>query len=665
MWGLVVALGLVVAVGTAQAGPPEGFALATVAAGFEQATAFAFAPDGRVFVTEKPGRVKVVDGGTTHLFLDLTDEVSEIADRGLLGVAVDPEFAANGFVYVAFSAETTSGPRDTATPAEGKVVRFNHFAGAPNAGDPASRAEIVTGFPVHELSHVGGGLRFDAAGRLLASFGDGSSFYVVDQRALATLDVDTLSGKIVRVDRATGAGVAGNPWFDAQAPTATRSKVVARGFRNPFRFSVDPTTGDLWVGDVGWNAWEELNRVPAVSTDPERELDFGWPCREGAAPQDGYAVHEDTAAECARLHPGGTNTVGPVFAYPHTPETLATGVSITGGPVYPGGAYPADYVGRIFVGDYAADTFRTVARDGTALDFGTPGGWGAPVDIQLAPSGNVAYLGIGDGTLHEIVWAGGNRPPIAVAAATPSAGRTPLRVRFSSVGSHDPDGGRLVYHWDFGDGATDDRPHPTHRYRRAGTWPVRLTVTEPDGTSATAELRVFAGGAPPRVRFAKPTPRRYAVGDTLEVAIRARAAESVSWQAVVHHLGHRHFLASREGARGSLVIPDHGDDSYIELRATIRDARGATAEIGRPLRPRTARVRITTIPPGGTVVVDGTAHPTPYAWRPIVGSAHSITAPSQGDGMVLRDWSNGGASSQVIVVPPTGLDLIATFAPAT
>jgi PKD repeat protein len=422
------------------------------------------------------------------------------------------------------------------------------------------------------------------------------------------------------------------------------------------------------VGDVGWNTWEELDRVPAVWSDRDRELDFGWPCWEGAPPQAGYALHGATFAACRLRYTAadggsGAGSVPPAFAYPHASGDEATGASITGGPVYPGGAYPEEYAGRVVFGDFAQDAFRTRRPDGVVEDFGTPGGWGFPVDIQLAPSGNVAYVAVADGVLREIVWTGGNRPPVAVAAATPAAGRTPLRVRFSSAGSHDPDGTPLRYHWDFGDGATDDRPHPRHRFRRPGPWHVRLTVSEtgPEGLSATTEVPVFAGDAAPRAEFVSPARRRYAVGDILDVAIASRDDASVRWRAVVHHLGHRHYLTSREGRRGTLVVPDHGNDSHIELQATVREASGATVEISRTLRPRTARVRITTVPPGGTVVVDGTAHATPHAWRAVVGGAHSIPAPSPQEGVAFADWSNGGAASHVIVVPRRGLRLTATF----
>ncbi len=677
-----------VAVATpALAGPPASFTTTVVASGFELPTAFAQAPDGRLFVTEKRGVVKVVDGGAVHTFLDIADQTNEYVDRGLLGIALDPAFAASGWVYLYHIEESDPGNPDAPSPAIGTVFRIRASALDPNVADPATRTVVLTGFDNHHYSHSGGCLRFDAQGRLLMSFGDGSSYESVDPLAVHTYDLSSLNGKIVRVDPMTGAGVPDNPYFDAANPTAVRSKVLARGFRNPFRFGIEPGSGDLWVGDVGWGFWEEVDRVPLVWTNRDLDLNFGWPCYEGvagvSAQQGGYASDASTAAVCATIYTpaeGGTGigATPAVFTYNHGDPGGENGSAVTGGVFYQGGAYPSRWVGRYFFADYARDRFQTLDIAGAVEDFGEPGEWGNPVDIQLGPNGNVRYLAIGTGELREIVYAGGNRPPTVVATGLPLDGPAPLRVKFDGRSSTDPDGDRLRYAWDFGDGSRIRKSRrPGHRYKLPGTYVVHVTVMDrrKAGLTDATTLVVNVGNTAPIIAFTQPANgATYAVGDVLPIVIAATDAEdgslggaAVTWQVLLHHLGHLHYLPLVHGASGSFQVPDHGDDSHLSIVATATDSLGAKVTTEVTLVPRTVTVSVLGSPSGAQALVDGQPRTTPWVWQSIVGGSHSVTAPSPqtlgGTSYGFASWSDGLAQTHGFVTPAVPKSLTATYAP--
>lgn len=224
------------------------------------------------------------------------------------------------------------------------------------------------------------------------------------------LDLDSPVGKVLRIDPETGAGDDRNPHFDAAAPTSNRSRVLARGLRNPYRLSVDAATGDIWVGDVGNGAWEEINLIPPTWSDADRELNFGWPCYEGgsgrSALQVAYSVRPRVRGRCAAMYTraeGGTGAgaAAPVHGWAHSGK----GDSVVVGPVHHGAAYSGAYAGHLFFANFSRDRFFTRAPDGRVRPFGTPGGFGMATDIQTGPAGTIVYADLASGTLREIVGA--------------------------------------------------------------------------------------------------------------------------------------------------------------------------------------------------------------------------------------------------------------------
>lgn len=326
---------LLCAATSAPAGLPVGFADVPVNATWQQPVGLTFAPDGRMVVWEKAGRVWIVEGGVklTTPLIDISEEVGDWRDFGLLGFALDPNYLQNGRFYLMYVVDyhhlayfgtpqydpgANQYMRDT-------IVRITRYTGNASDGfrtaDHASRVVLVgesasTGFPVLHQSHGPGSLVFGHDGSLLASCGDGASFQVADHggpiagssnTALADAiitpqqdvgayraqQVDSLSGKVIRIDPQTGDGLPGNPWFDPGAPRSPSSRVWTLGLRNPFRFTVRPgaghhhvtrhnEVGTLYIGDNGWNQWESLFIVPAAGSN------CGWPLFEGHDPQPLY-----------------------------------------------------------------------------------------------------------------------------------------------------------------------------------------------------------------------------------------------------------------------------------------------------------------------------------------------------------------------------------------
>ena len=254
---LALAIGLVSPAAAPAA--PAGYAETNVAVGLAEPTAIGFLPDGGLLVAEKGGALKLVRSGnvsTLRTFAVCTDK-----SMGLLGVLVDPAFASNGFVYVYRTRPPGSNPANcgSATDRVNEVVRIRL------AGDtvvPGSEQAIFTGIRTDNGQHNGGTLRIGADGKLYVSTGDtGLGDFPAGPPGTSTnpfaQDLGELPGKILRLNL-DGSPAAGNPF--AATPGA-RPEVFAYGFRNPFRFGVDPETGRLWVGDVGQLKWEELNVV--------------------------------------------------------------------------------------------------------------------------------------------------------------------------------------------------------------------------------------------------------------------------------------------------------------------------------------------------------------------------------------------------------------------
>ncbi|MBA2955889.1 PKD domain-containing protein [Nocardioides sp. MAH-18] len=712
---------------------PPGFSETIVFSNLTNPTALRFSPDGRIFVAEKRGVIKVFDSLTDpspDVFADLNANVHNFWDRGLLGMTLDPGFPANPYVYVLYTYDHELGssspaprwgtagvysdpcPTPPGATADGCVVsgRLSRLTASGNSMT-GNEQVLVEDWCQQYPSHSIGSVEFGRSGALYASAGDGASFNFADWGqdgsplnpcgdppggvgatlspptaeggALRSQDLRTsgdpvsLDGSVIRVDPTTGAGLATNPL--ASSADANARRIVAHGLRNPFRITERPGTEELWIGDVGWNDWEEINRlVPS----PTQVYNFGWPCYEGVGRQAGY--DGANLSVCENLYTAGGVTA-PYFAYHHTArvvpnETCPTGSSSMAGVQFAFGAgqspYPAEYDGALFFADYSRDCIWVMSKgaDGNPA----PGlvrtfvaGAANPVNLQIGPGGELFYVDFDGGTVRRIRYTSSNQPPVAVATATPTTGSAPLTVAFDGSASSDPDSGdTLSFAWDLdGDQAFDDstESRPSYTYTSSGVYTATLRVTDAGGATATAAVTVSVGNTAPSAVIDAPTAgTTWKVGDVIRFSGHADdpqqgalPASALSWDLVLQHCPsncHSHSVQSFAGVSGgSFVAPDHEAPAYLELRLTATDSGGLTSTVTRRLDPRMVTLTFQTVPGGLTVSVGGTATKATFTRNVIVGSSNTVSAVSpQAKGSkqyLFASWSDGGAQTHTITAP--------------
>ncbi len=506
-----------------------------------------------------------------------------------------------------------------------------------------------------------------------------------------TADPATLDGAILRVDPVTGAAFAGNPY--ASNPDLNKRRVIAFGLRNPFRITARPGTNELWVGDVGWNTWEEVNRIANVS-DATVE-NFGWPCYEGVGRQPGYDGANLTL--CEDLYAAGTGAIAaPVYTYNHsatviTGETCTTGSSaIAGMAFYPeaGGSFPVAYRGGLFFADHNRSCiwFMPKGTDGqpdpTQRQAFAPGA-ANPVDVQIGPNGDLYYVDFDGGTIRRIAPLGVNQAPTARIVAVPESGPAPLTVAFDGRTSTDPEAGALTYRWDLdGDLAYDDSTSatPSFTYTSGGTVTVRLEVTDVGLATGTTTKVITIGtpNRPPVPTIEEPiVGTTWGVGDPLPIHFSGSAtdpedgaidATTLDWGLVLQHCPsncHPHGIETfTDKASGDFFPPDHDYPSYLELTLTATDSSGLSASVTRRLDPRTVSLSFATSPSGLSLTVGDVPSVAPFSRTVIDGSANTITAlPTQTVGGVtytFAGWSDGGAATHTII-GRSGGSYVATY----
>ncbi len=692
---LLTAAAPVTAPAPAVAALPAGFVAEPVLTGLPLVTAVAFAPDGRIFLAEKSGHVRIAQNGVVLPgdFIDISAQVNNTFDRGLGGLALHPDFPNTPYVYLWFVYDPPDLPRtnvyDSPDGMGGRVsrlIRVSADPAHPNQALPGSEVVLVgqnstlaniaavavdgDGYdplpppscgaapnyvadcvPADGSSHNVGTVAFGPDGALYVGHGDGGNYILADPRVLRVQSLDSLAGKILRIDPLTGLGYPNNPFYDGN-PASNRSRIWDYGLRNPYRFSFQPGTGQIILGDVGWLSWEEI--------DVGGGRNFGWPCYEGLVHQPEYASAAGTAATCAALYAQEPAAVTmPIYAVSRPWTEYA---AFIGGVYTTGSPYPAGYHDVYFFADYTQNKLFVMhpgPGDGVTVElFGQPpaepGSLAGPVQMLLGPDHNLYYLMLGwQGTaLWRLRYVSGdNAPPVAHLTAAPTYGSLPLTVDFSAAASLDPDAQPLTYAWDFGDGGAGTGVTTAHTYTVAGTYTAVLTVADTLGLTATAQIAIAAGNHPPRALLRTPLEGTLVsagqgvtfTGTGLDEEDGLLPDAALEWSLQLHHFDHIHpnALPPTVGRSGSFVAPDHGDNTWFELCLTATDSGGLHATACRPLWPRVSPLALRTAPSGLALTYAGAAHNTPVDVALQVGAQRTLNAPAEQSGWTFSGWTDG------------------------
>lgn len=369
---------------------PSDFSEALVASGLANPTAMAFAPDGRLFVCLQGGQVRVIENGTLLAAPFVTLTVNSEGERGLLGLAFDPNFGTNHYVYIYYTATTPT--------VHNRVSRFVANGNVALAGSEVAILDLdnLSG----ATNHNGGAMHFGLDGKLYIGVGENAN-------PNNSQSFNNLLGKLLRIN-ADGTIPGNNPFL---AQTMGKNQAIwALGLRNPYTFAFHPFSGRMLINDVGQSGYEEIN-------DGFAGANYGWPNSEGPT--------------------SNPNETGPIYFYPHNGGTVA-GCAITGGTFYSPDTmqFPSSFLGTYFFADFCSGWIKILnpANNNAVSGFAT--GIASPVDLQVGPNGNLYYLARGAGSIYRIFYTGNQAPQITLqpVSQTVAAGE-PVTFRVDASGS--------------------------------------------------------------------------------------------------------------------------------------------------------------------------------------------------------------------------------------
>ncbi len=623
-------------------GLPPGFAGAAVAEGLNP-TGMALAPDGRIFLAQKDGRVLIyhTEDGALHDAPFVTLQTDAFNERGLNGIAVHPDFEHQPWVYLYYTAPA------------GQYNRLSRIRANGDFAVPGSEEILLELDPMTGNIHNGGGMVFGPDDKLYLGVGDGA-------RADNAQDLNTVLGKILRLN-ADGSIPVDNPFY-TQVMGNNRA-IFAYGVRNPFSMSMDPETEKIFFCDVGAEAWEEVNALKAGAN-------YGWKIVQGPSGAPGF-----TDPDFAYTHAAGCAIVG--AAFPFQENSLV----------------PDTYAGKFFFADYCAGWIKMLdPLTGVAGDvFAT--GIDRPVSLLSGPDGDLYYLaraGLGggspldntastEGVLWRVFWVGEGAPlitgqpqPVLVAEGESAW------FRVEAYGDQP-----LGYQW-FRDGNTvsgaDSSQLVLENLTLADSGAlVYCIVSNAWGadTSAVALMGVSANRRPVPEILLPTAGSFYRGGDTLRFSGQAIDPEDglldanrLSWRIDFHHADHSHpamptTTGTNEGAYATPTVGETAADVFYRIYLTAHDEAGFAQTVFRDVMPEKRSITITG-PAGIQVNVDGQLRTVPATVESVIGLNRIIEAPLNqrlGDTIYsFRAWGDGAANPlRSFVMPDSALSLALNY----
>ena len=617
---------------------PASFVDQLVVNRLDRPTAMAFAPDGRLFVCEQDGALRVVKNGALLPTPFLRLSVNSVGERGLLGVAFHPSFAVNGLLYVYHTVPSS--------PPHNRVSQYTASGDVAVGGsDTPTEGAGLDLDDLGRTNHNGGALHFGSDGKLYVAVGENAV------RANAQT-LGNLLGKILRLNDDLSIP-SDNPFF---ATAVGRNRAIwALGLRNPFTFAVQPGTGRIFIDDVGQSTWEEID-------DGLAGANYGWPNSEGPKTPS----------------PDIPGMVFPLFFYSHS-----NGCAITGGTFVDPSRFPAAFDGDYLFSDVCGGWIRRyhIATD-SASDFVT--GANQPVDLAFGANGALYYLVRGGGTstsgsVRRIVNTASQAPVIvtdpksrkvleggAVTFTVVAAGAQPLAYQWRRNGIDIPGATTTSYALSpaqLGDDQAGFSCQVANGFGAADSLDGILTVTP--NAAPTAQIltpvatQLYSGGQ--IVRYS---------GSGTDPEDGPLPVSAFTWQVDFHHDGIVDPVAPPTAGvrRGSFAVPTRGVTStnvWFRIHLTVQDRFGKTDHVFRDVLPRKVDVTLETYPPGLLIVLDGQTATAPLTFTGVVGTQRSIGAvePQTLRGITLDfwRWSDGGASTHDIATPLTATTYTATY----
>ena len=596
----------------------------------------AFAPDGRIFVAQQAGSLRVIKGDVLQPTPFLTLTVNSTGERGLIGIALDPIFSSNNFIYLYY---TVPG-----SPAHNRISRFTAN------GDvvvPGSEVILLELDPLSSATnHNGGAMHFGKDGKLYVGIGENAN-------STQAQNLDTYHGKLLRINK-DGSVPDGNPFTTG---SEQRKRVWAYGLRNPYTFSVHPVTGRILVNDVGQNTWEEINDA----TDPGKN--FGWPTTEGFF--------------SATTYPALSN---PIYSYKHGSGD-GLGCALTGGVFFHPSStnYPEDFYDRYFFQDLCNSWINNIDPSTNspirnAFATSIPGN---SLSLTTGTDGNLYFLSRSLNALYKITYNATTLPFITAHPANVSIaeGQT---ATFSVTASG---GAPLNYQWQKNGVDIEGANSSTYTMSNAtssdnGEYTVLVSNSSGTAISNTATLTVIQNSLPVAVITSPEKGSYYVAGTTVSFSGTGNDVEdgelgpaNMTWNIDFHHGTHKHDEPARSGiSSGTFEIPREGetaDNVWYRITLTVTDSKGMSDKDSVDILPRKTVLTFITSPPGLKITLDGQPLETPASVNAVEGTTRNIAVVSP---QILdeveysfQSWSNDGDDIQTITVPTDDITLVAQY----